>query len=242
MNRQQGRWREGIVGRKWRDRLGDRWFTAGETTSDHSHDERSSNGEARQTRRRCGFPATACEACKYGSIDLGQSLGTGNCAGGKAPDQNRARAISLWLEPLYAAAGAIPQEKAFRIFQGMPPQHAYSPMTRRPKEIFMRFPRFALAFTALGLVAPQIAAAHTQLVSSSPAANATVAGPAKIELRFNEPVIGATARHDCNDQDAGMASHAPWRSPAHRWMGKDRKSCCGNLPGELDSCRHGLTA
>jgi hypothetical protein len=80
MNRQQGRWREGVVGRKWRDRLGDRRFTAGKTTSDHSHDERSSNGEARQTRRSCGFPATACEACKYGSIDLGQSCRNWQCA------------------------------------------------------------------------------------------------------------------------------------------------------------------
>ncbi len=90
----------------------------------------------------------------------------------------------------------------------------------------MRFPRFALAFTALGLVAPQIAAAHTQLVSSSPAANATVAGPAKIELRFNEPVIGATARATIAMTGMpGMASHAPMAITGFTaQMGKDRKS------------------
>ena len=90
----------------------------------------------------------------------------------------------------------------------------------------MRFPRFALAFAALGLVAPQIAAAHTQLVSSSPAANATVAGPAKIELRFNEPVIGATARATIAMTGMpGMASHAPMAITGFTaQMGKDRKS------------------
>ena len=67
----------------------------------------------------------------------------------------------------------------------------------------MRFPRFALAFAALGLIAPQIAAAHTQLISSSPAANATVA------------VTGMP----------GMASHAPMAITGFTaQMGKDRKS------------------
>ena len=89
----------------------------------------------------------------------------------------------------------------------------------------MRFPRFALAFTALGLVAPQIAAAHTQLVSSSPAANATVAAPTKIELRFNEAVIGATARATIAMTGMpGMANHAPMKIPYTAAMGKDGKS------------------
>lgn len=90
----------------------------------------------------------------------------------------------------------------------------------------MRLPRFALAIAALGLAAPQIAAAHTQLVSSSPAANATVAAPTKIELRFNEAVIGSTARATiAMTSMPGMASHAPMAITGFTaQMGKDRKS------------------
>ncbi len=74
----------------------------------------------------------------------------------------------------------------------------------------MRSLHIALAVAALGLVAPQIAGAHTQLVSSSPAANATVAAPTRIELRFNEAVIGATARATiAMTAMPGMASHDP---------------------------------
>lgn len=90
----------------------------------------------------------------------------------------------------------------------------------------MRFPRLVLAVAALGLIAPQIAAAHTQLVSSSPAANARVAGPTKIELRFNEAVIGATARATIAMTGMpGMANHAPMAITGFTAkMGKDRKS------------------
>ena len=90
----------------------------------------------------------------------------------------------------------------------------------------MRFPRFALAVTALGLIAPQVVAAHTQLVSSSPAANARVAAPTKIELRFNEAVIGATARATIAMTGMpGMANHAPMAITGFTaQMGKDRKS------------------
>lgn len=90
----------------------------------------------------------------------------------------------------------------------------------------MRFPRLILAVAAMGLIAPQIAAAHTQLVASSPAANATAAAPTKIELRFNEAVIGATARATIAMTGMpGMASHAPMAITGFTaQMGKDRKS------------------
>ena len=90
----------------------------------------------------------------------------------------------------------------------------------------MRFPRFALAVAALGLIAPQVVAAHTQLVSSSPAANVRVAAPTKIELRFNEAVIGATARATISMTGMpGMANHAPMAITGFTaQMGKDRKS------------------
>jgi len=101
----------------------------------------------------------------------------------------------------------------------------------------MRLPSLALAAAALGLAAPQIAAAHTQLVSSSPAANATVAAPTRIELRFNEAVIGATARAEIAMTGMpGMASHAPMPITGFTaQMGKDRKSMTLLL-------RRGLTA
>ena len=90
----------------------------------------------------------------------------------------------------------------------------------------MRFPRFTLAVAALGLIAPQIAAAHTQLVSSSPAPNAKVAAPTRIELRFNEAVIGATARATIAMTGMpGMAKHAPMAITGFTaQIGKDRKS------------------
>lgn len=90
----------------------------------------------------------------------------------------------------------------------------------------MRLPRLTLVIAALGLAAPQLAAAHTSLVSSSPAANATVAAPAKIELHFNEAVIGATARAEIAMTGMpGMANHAPMAiSGFTAQMGKDRKS------------------
>jgi len=47
-------------------------------------------------------------------------------------------------------------------------------------------PALPLAVAVVALMAASQAAAHAKLVSSSPAANATVAAPAQIELRFNE--------------------------------------------------------
>lgn len=90
----------------------------------------------------------------------------------------------------------------------------------------MRLPSLVIAAAALGLAAPQVAAAHTRLVSSSPAANATVAAPTKIELRFSEAVIGATARAEIAMTGMpGMASHAPMAVTGFTaQMGKDGKS------------------
>ena len=74
----------------------------------------------------------------------------------------------------------------------------------------MSLPSFAVAVATLGLIVPQVASAHTQLVSSTPTANATVAAPTKVELRFNEAVIGATARAEIAMTGMqGMANHAP---------------------------------
>lgn len=51
---------------------------------------------------------------------------------------------------------------------------------------------FAALVCAVALCVPRVALAHAMLVSSTPAANATVhAGEAAIELRFNSRVDGA---------------------------------------------------
>ena len=73
--------------------------------------------------------------------------------------------------------------------------------------------KFRLAFAAPVLVAlafAGVAQAHTRLVSSSPAANATVAKPGRVVLTFNERVVanftGATL---AMTSMPGMASHQP---------------------------------
>ena len=73
--------------------------------------------------------------------------------------------------------------------------------------------KLRLAFTAPILAALAFAGsaqAHTNLVSSSPAANAIVAKPGRIVLTFNERVVanftGATL---AMTSMPGMASHAP---------------------------------
>ncbi len=90
----------------------------------------------------------------------------------------------------------------------------------------MRLTSLALAAAALGLIVPQVASAHTQLVSSTPTANATVGAPTKVELRFNEAVIGATARAEIAMTGMpGMANHAPMPITGFTArLGNDRKS------------------
>ena len=73
--------------------------------------------------------------------------------------------------------------------------------------------KFRLAFTAPILVALAFAGsaqAHTKLVSSTPAANATVTKPGRVVLTFNEKVVanftGATL---AMTSMPGMANHKP---------------------------------
>ena len=91
----------------------------------------------------------------------------------------------------------------------------------------MRIPSYAFALVAAAaLVVPQIASAHAKLVTSTPAANSTVAKPTKIELRFNEALMGATASAQVVMTGMpGMADHAPMKiSGFTSRMGKDGKS------------------
>ena len=73
--------------------------------------------------------------------------------------------------------------------------------------------KFRLAFAAPVLVALAFAGsaqAHTKLVSSSPAANATVTKPGRVVLTFNEKVVaGFTGATLAMTSMPGMANHQP---------------------------------
>ena len=87
--------------------------------------------------------------------------------------------------------------------------------------------RFALMIAALASFAtPQLVSAHTHLVASTPAANATVARPTRIDLRFNEAVIGSTVKAQLAMTGMpGMADHAPMPITGFTsQLGNDRKS------------------
>ncbi len=91
----------------------------------------------------------------------------------------------------------------------------------------MRTTRFALMVAAIATLAtPQLVSAHAKLVASTPAANATVARPTKIDLRFNEAVIGSTVSVQLAMTGMpGMAKHAPMPITGFTsQLGKDRKS------------------
>ena len=91
----------------------------------------------------------------------------------------------------------------------------------------MRTNRFALMVAALATIAtPQLVSAHARLVSSTPAANATAARPSKIDLRFDEALIGSTVSIQLAMIGMpGMANHAQMPITGFTsQLGKDRKS------------------
>ncbi len=90
----------------------------------------------------------------------------------------------------------------------------------------MRLPNIAFALAAAGLMMPQIALAHTRLLSSTPAANAAVDAPTVIQLRFNEALIAATAKAEIAMTGMpGMANHAPTAITGFTTqLAQDRKS------------------
>lgn len=70
-----------------------------------------------------------------------------------------------------------------------------------------RLPFMALAASAL-LASAMPAAAHTKLVSATPAANATVARPTQIVLTFSETLVGALSGIEVTmTAMPGMANH-----------------------------------
>lgn len=86
------------------------------------------------------------------------------------------------------------------------------------------FRSVAAVAMALALL-PVAAMAHTKLVGSAPAANATVTKLTSINLQFSEKVIAATVKAELVMTGMpGMANHAPMKMPTTSVMGKDGKS------------------
>lgn len=92
----------------------------------------------------------------------------------------------------------------------------------------MQKPLIPLALAALALVAaPGAALAHAKLLSSTPAANATVSkNKAKsITLMFNEKLMASTVNAELVMTGMpGMKDHAPMKIAFTSMMGKDGKS------------------
>lgn len=92
----------------------------------------------------------------------------------------------------------------------------------------MRKSFLSLSLAGLALASlPGAALAHAKLVSSSPAANATVAtAKAKsVNLVFNEKLIASTVKADLVMTGMpGMKDHAPMKIAFSSMMGKDGKS------------------
>jgi methionine-rich copper-binding protein CopC len=75
---------------------------------------------------------------------------------------------------------------------------------------------------AAGLLAAAAAHAHPELVQTTPAANATTAAPARIELRFSERMVGAFSGADLLMVDMpGMKMDKPSKEPATAAIGAD---------------------
>lgn len=83
--------------------------------------------------------------------------------------------------------------------------------------------RTLIVMSALALSSPVLA--HTKLVSSTPAANASVGKTSKITLVFNEKVMSQFAGATVTMTGMpGMKDHAPMKMPATSAMGKDGKT------------------
>ncbi len=88
----------------------------------------------------------------------------------------------------------------------------------------MRRP-FVLLITTLLAAVPMAAIAHVELVGSTPAANAAVAKPTRIELKFNEKLVAATIKTEVVMTGMpGMEDHPPMKMAHSSQMGKDDKS------------------
>ncbi|MDR7153602.1 methionine-rich copper-binding protein CopC [Sphingobium xenophagum] len=96
--------------------------------------------------------------------------------------------------------------------------------------------RFLIAAAALSLaILPGAALAHSKLVSSSPAANATVAKPTKLTLTFSEKFLAPMSGVELVMTGMpGMANHAPMPIKGFKTaLAPDGKTMVVTLPRAL---------
>ena len=86
---------------------------------------------------------------------------------------------------------------------------------------------------AAGLVAGTAAQAHPKLVSSTPAANATVERPTRIELRFNEALVGQFSGVDLVMTDMPGMKMPPMKVAVDATVGADGKTLVAVPKGTL---------
>ena len=85
--------------------------------------------------------------------------------------------------------------------------------------------KFVPLILAALVAIPGAALAHASLTGSTPAANSTVAAPARIVLSFNERLLSATVRTEIAMTGMpGMANHAPMMIAHTSQMARDGKS------------------
>jgi len=87
------------------------------------------------------------------------------------------------------------------------------------------FRKYLPLAAVLVVAIPGAAMAHAKLTASTPTANATVAKPARIELKFSDKLIAPTIKTEVIMTGMpGMADHAPMKMAHTSKMGKDGKS------------------
>lgn len=101
---------------------------------------------------------------------------------------------------------------------------------------------FLTAAAAFALALPGAASAHGQLVSSSPAANATIAKPIRLTLTFSDPIVETGSSVDLTMTGMpGMANHAPMPIKGFKTgIGPDGKTMIVTLPRALPTGSYDL--
>ena len=98
----------------------------------------------------------------------------------------------------------------------------------------------AIAAALITIAAPAIA--HPKLISSTPAAQATVTNATQVSLTFSETLMAPVSGIDLAMTGMpGMANHAPMKVPYSSMMGKEGKSAMLMLKRPLTAGTYKVT-
>ena len=88
-----------------------------------------------------------------------------------------------------------------------------------------RFRNLAFGLAPFALIVSTGAQAHPKIVAATPAANATVAKPARVELKFNEKLMAKLSGADLVMTGMpGMKDHAPMKMASTVTFGRDGRT------------------